>query len=191
MLMNELIWFSIPGAVLLFAAGLLFPSLRAAPDTLLVAAAPVSGFLFHQFYRTVFELFGGWASSRRPVVAAIRSAYAIPATDHNTPFLIWETTFYSDGIPESFRAHNRGAWHYIMSFRSIWWSSALGAICLLVVPRFWGGASQSIGCVLSFVVVSVVFFLKAHLTYSSLGRQEVACFQHYRSAFDATRNAIV
>ena len=128
--MNELIWFSIPGAVLLYAARILFPSLRASPDALVIAAAPVIGFLFHQLYRTLFELCGGWESPRRAVLSAIRSAYAISDTDRHTIFLIWETTIYSDGIPDGFRDHDRGTWHYIMSFRSISLSAALAGICL-------------------------------------------------------------
>ncbi len=101
--MNELIWFSIPGAISLLALHLAFPDRVANVNVLAIASAPVLGFILHQFYRTLFEFGRGWETNNRPVVALLRETYKIPDSEKSKPFLIWETTFYSAGIPDAFR----------------------------------------------------------------------------------------
>ena len=56
--MEELIWFSIPGAVLVVAIGIvwypIFGNELGAP--VLGVLAPVMGFIVHQLWRLIFEL---------------------------------------------------------------------------------------------------------------------------------------
>lgn len=115
--MNELIWFSVPGAVGLYALHLAFPGNSSNGGLLVIASAPILGFILHQLYRTVFEACHGWETLRRPVLALIKKEYNLDDGNPRLPFLIWETSFYSDGVPDSFREHNRSGWHYVMSFR--------------------------------------------------------------------------
>ena len=189
--MNELIWFSIPGALVVYAARLSIPEVHTAPDALIIASAPVVGFLFHQLYRAIFESCGGWESNSRRVLFEIRAAYKIPDDDQHAPFLIWETTFYSDRISNSFRDHNRGAWHYIMSFRSIVLSAAFAGLLLAVTPAFWTTAFNPLLHMVSYVGIFGLFCLKSHLTHDSLTRQEIACFHRYRPAFDETQKVLI
>jgi hypothetical protein len=94
--MNTLIWFSIPGAVAVYSLYMSIPQFKALPSSLVIASAPVIGFLIHQLYRTVFEWIGGWENIKRPVLRLISEEYKIPSFQKNEslPFLIWEITFY-------------------------------------------------------------------------------------------------
>ena len=185
--MNDLIWFSIPGAIALYASYILFPTFGSAPAAVLVGAAPVSGFIIHQIYRTFFELRGGWESPRRPVIVFIQEAYGIPTSEKNSAFLIWETTIYSDQLPEAFREHNRRMWHYVMSFRSVWLAASLSCIALIVVQFLCGLPRPTTRFVLGFSYLELAFCWKGKLTYNSLSKQEVAAFQAHRNGFDTTR----
>lgn len=188
--MNDLIWFSIPGAIALYALYFLFPTLGTAPAAVLVGAAPVLGFIIHQAYRMIFEWFEGWESPRRPVIALIQQAYGITKAQKRTAFLIWETTFYSDRMPEAFRDHNRGMWHYVMSFRSVCLAAGASSIALVLVPFCAGIARPPIWTVIGFAITTLVFWLKGRFTYLSLIRQEVAAFQVYRAEFDAVHKNV-
>jgi hypothetical protein len=97
--MNELIWFSVPGAIAICAIYLLCPRIGSAPAAVLIGVVPMLGFILHQTYRTFFEAFGGWESPRRSVLASIQAAYRIDQSQRYAAFLIWETTFYSNDIP--------------------------------------------------------------------------------------------
>jgi hypothetical protein len=148
------------------------------------------GFVLHQAYRTLFEAFRGWESPRRPVLALIRDAYGIGETQEHTPYLIWEITFYSDDLPGPFRDHVRGVWHYIMSFRSVSFAAGLSAVALIVPWLLKLPDRPSLLAVAGFVLLAALFWLKARLTYLSLGRQELVAFQRYREAFDKVQRAI-
>lgn len=188
--MNELIWFSIPGAVGLWALHLAFPQEEWNNKLLVIASAPVLGFILHQLYRTLFESKRGWETNARPVVALIRETYKIKDSEKHKPFLIWETTFYSAGIPGAFRDHNRNAWHYVMSFRSVAFTSALSGLALAFVPTFWKTSSLPVLWLGLFGALFVLFWQKGRLTYLSLTRQECATFHHYRKNFDDTKNLL-
>ncbi len=197
--MNELIWFSIPGAILLVALYHVLPGMENVNSLLTVTGAPVIGYIVHQTYRTLFEIQGGWESSKREVLNVIASTYKLTGNGMRQPFLVWETTFYSEGIPNSFRDHNRGSWHYIMSFRSVSFSALIAAVLFtarILTEFFLGSCSLKCGdTTLIFIVISLIlamlFWKKASLTYSSLTRQEVAAFHEYREAFDKTAQRII
>jgi hypothetical protein len=182
--MEQLIWFSVPGAIALYAIYLLVPTVGAAPPTLLVGTAPMLGFVIHQTYRTLFEVCRGWESQRRPVLTLIQQAYNLKEPQRHTAFLIWETNFYSDSIPAAFRDHNRSMWHYVMSFRSAAFSAAASAAALVLPFVALGTQTPAILPVVGFAVLGGMFWLKGRLTYLSLTRQEEAAFKLYRASFD-------
>ena len=184
--MNDLIWFSIPGAVALYALHLAFPGCHWDNEVLVVASAPVLGFVVHQLFRTIFEVWGCWQTERRPVIRLIRKEYKIETSEKWMPFLIWETTFYSDCIPDSFRQHNRNSWHYVISFWSVALTSALFGVALASVLAFRQTSSIPVVQLACFAVLFVLFSCKGLLTYLSLGKQECAAFRRYRSRFDKT-----
>jgi len=188
--MSELIWYSIPGAIVIFALYLVSPSICSSQAVVIIASTPVLGYVVHQLYRTIFELFRGWESSRRPVLKMIRDTYNLDSSERNSPFLIWETTLYSDKIPNAFRDHNRASWHYVMSFRSICFASVISGFIIACFPKFWSYQSHPVLIICGFLAIGIIFWLKGKLTYLSLTRQECAAFKKYNEAFKCTRERI-
>jgi hypothetical protein len=171
--LNDLIWFAVPGAILLAAFRVAAPGLLPLSDLLTAAAVPILGFVLHQIYRTLFESLGGWHSHRRKVIAAIKSEFG--HSDTIRSYLVWELVFYSNAVDASFRDHDRGAWHYIMSFRSSALSAGVGASLVILagphesVSRFFVAAP--------FMAGAALFGWKSHLTWRLLQEQEVAFFR--------------
>lgn len=188
--MNELIWFSIPGAVGLCALHLAFPNSDWNNKVLVIASAPVLGFTVHQLYRTIFEARRGWETDRRPVLALIRKEYKIRTSNKQMPFLIWETTFYSNAIPDSFRQHNRNSWHYVMSFWSVAFTSFVSGLALACVPAFWQTSGMAVVQLALFAGLFILFWYKGRLTHSSLTEQECAAFRLHRKSFNDTHTAM-
>lgn len=132
--MEELIWFSIPGAVLAISVVLVWPTVIETPTNaiLLATLVPVIGFIIHEFYRLIFELSGGFARKSRLVLHGIillANHVDVPLSNLKQAHLIWVLTFYSDDFPKAFRDHGRGTWHYIFSF----WSICVSAIISLPI----------------------------------------------------------
>jgi len=190
--MEELIWFSMPGAVMAAAIAAVWPSTVDSESKIVVwvVVVPVIGFIVHQLYRLLFETTGGYARESRTVLQYISNVLA-PRENLTVPgpikaFLIWEITFYSDDFPESFREHDRRMWHYILSFWSITLSATLSmSLCLigyLVMSR-----SNSILLVAGAeLIVAIVFYFKGRSSYQSLVRQETAMAHNHESIFLAT-----
>lgn len=188
--MNELIWFSIPGAICLIAFYLVFPRIGPQNEVITVALAPVVGYVIHQTYRAIFESLRGWETPSRAVIELIRKEYKLEGNGRRLPFLIWEATFYSDRIPDAFREHNRGSWHYIISFRSVSFAAAISAVGVFLIPLM-NERRQPILLSLVFITLGLLFWWKAKLTNDSLSRQECAAFWTYRPGFDESAKAIV
>jgi hypothetical protein len=155
--MNELIWFSIPGS--LVVATLLYvgcwPDIDKVGNALLTAGVvPLIGFIIHQLFRCLFEKWFGFQWHRRRVIAEIQKYWKDDNINHRHAFLIWESTFYSDDSPESFREHDRGAWHYILSF----WSGAFAAGLTLLGVSVWHSRIAS----LVLIVVGVALGMKGY-----------------------------
>ncbi len=194
--MENLIWFSAPGAVLAIAIICTNPGLVKTDVSgfLAAVAVPVLGFGIHQFYRLLFEMTGGFARKSRPALKHIQNVIApengIENCDREKAFLIWETTFYSDEFPSSFRDHNRGAWHYILSFQSTALAAVLGASWIGVSYCIGSRPSHPAEFVLGEVAAGIVFALKGHYTYQSLMKQELASTFAWYSLFAKTSEAL-
>lgn len=159
------------------------PRVAQQDGTLLAAIALVLGFILHQAFRTAFELFGGWECRLRPVIKTI-----LAMDKKLTPrraFLVWELTLYSKEIDESFRAHDRGAWHYVMSFWSIAFSSALSFLLMMITAIVRGDWESGSWAIAPFVI-GVIFTAKGFLTASSISRQECSILK----LCDAFRNTM-
>jgi hypothetical protein len=176
--MEELIWFSMPGAVFVAAVVALWPE---AVDTdpkaiLLVILVPLAGFVLHQLYRLLFEWTGGYARKSRSVIHYIKDKLApqkgVELEELREAFMVWELTFYGDEFPAAFRSHDRRAWHYILSF----WSIALSGIIASLLGALWccfkSCSALHLGVALSGLAVAALFYLKGGSTYDSLVEQE-------------------
>lgn len=184
--MSELIWFSIPGS--LVVATLLYvgrwPDIDKVGNALLTAGAvPLIGFIIHQGFRCLFEQWVGFQWRGRRVISEIQQHWQADNIDQRRAFLIWESTFYSDDFPESFREHDRGAWHYILSF----WSGAFAAGLTVLVVSIWYSCVAS----LVLIVVGVVLGVKGYQTWDSLCDQELQMFRRYRHLFQESRDALI
>jgi hypothetical protein len=189
---EELIWFSMPGAVIVMAVITVWPSTVDSDSKVLlwVVLVPVIGFIIHQLYRLIFESTGGFARKSRKVlryistVLAPRENIAVPNLER--AFLIWETTFYSGDFPAPFRDHNRGTWHYILSFWSISLSAIL-ALLLCLIGYFVITPNVNILLVaIGELFISVLFYLKGRSSYQSLVKQEIAVVHNREELFLTT-----
>ena len=153
-------------------------------------AVPALGFFLHQFYRVLFEACGGFANKSRTALDHIQNEIAlnggITDCDRDKAFLIWEITFYDDGFLSPFRDHDRGAWHYILSFRSAVFAAALGLSWTIF--RYSVGTKQLHLLAVAAVefALGVVFALKSRTSYQSLVRQELAAVFRWRELFATT-----
>ena len=77
--MNELIWFSIPGAILLLAIGIIMPNelfyVKTEYIAIIIVSAPIIGFIVHQLWRTIFEIVWGFHTKKRLVIFKIMTLF--------------------------------------------------------------------------------------------------------------------
>lgn len=190
--MQELIWFSIPGFVMAAAIVAVWPSsIDSEPKTVLwIVLVPVIGYIIHQLFRLIFEATDGFARKSRTVLHHISTVLAprenIPAPDLKQAFLVWETVFYSDEFPAPFRDHDRGAWHFILSFWSISFSATIALILCLIDYFFISSDEYLLGIAFGEFSIALIFYLKGGSTYQSLTRQETAIVYNYEKIFLAT-----
>jgi hypothetical protein len=160
----------------------IWPKVNSSGVSLLTAGAvPMIGFVFHQIFRCVFEKWFGYDWVQRRVISEIRNQWSDEGLSNKDAFLIWEVTFYGHGFPEGFREHDRGAWHYIVSF----WSGAFAAVVafLIVLPAYGLWA-------LTFIAVGIVLGIKGFLTWVSLCDQEFLIFRRHIDLFTDNKNAL-
>ncbi|MBI3799287.1 MAG: hypothetical protein HY268_20270 [Deltaproteobacteria bacterium] len=199
--LEQLIWYTVPGALVVAAMLLVWPHVLQ-PDgmtALIIAGTPLLGFVIHQAYRLFFEWRGGFTQESRRSLDILWQAIARPCgfenSDHRytKSFLIWEITFYGEEIPEGFRGHDRGAWHYILSFRASSWSSFFAAFILVwaILWRTYTNTQQGslfylIIAALVAVAVGFIFCFKGKQTHESLMNQEIAVIYRYAEKFSET-----
>lgn len=194
--MDELIWFSIPGAVISFAVIMVFPEVINTDSKFvaIVFLSPLIGFVIHQSYRLVFELTGGFARKSRTVIDRILKELAteenIALKNRESAFMVWEITFYSEGFPSPFMNHDRGAWHYILSFWSITFAAVLSMLfCILAYFTFAPVPNSAIAAILE-LVIGLIFYYKGLTSYRSLCAQEVAITHTHKELFVKTLKKI-
>jgi len=179
--MKELIWYSIPGAIFQSILALYIykhcPLEKDINQVAFLFTAPIVGFIIHQTARLLFEGILGYNSTIRYVIKDIKKAYNLE--NNNKAFLIWELTFYGKDVPESFREHNRGTWHYIMSFIACWLAS-LSAIWFC----YSFNVSNNWRIYLALTMIFLIFLIKMFQTYKSLNEQERYYFEKRKCEFD-------
>ncbi len=182
-----------PGFVAVGSVAVLWPSTLATGEgvAVLALAAPALGFALHQFFRVGFEATGGFARRSRTSLDALMELAQSEQhrVDRWQAFMAWEVTFYGSAVPEAFRSHDRGGWHYILSFWSI--AFAAGVSFVLAVVAMLAGFAQCgwlslAGLVVGQAVVGLGFFWKGRQTFSVLVAQETAVIRLYRDAFADT-----
>ena len=194
--MEELIWFSIPGAVFTIALVTIFPSLieSDAKSVVLALSVPVTGFIIHELFRLLFELTGGFARKSRKVIDFLMQEIAptenIKLSSRESAFMVWEITFYSDGIPSSFLNHDRGAWHYLLSFWGISMTAFIAACFCLIAYFVVRQGTIPIWVALFEALVGVTFYWKGLTTYRSLVEQEIAIVKMHKELFVKTLKAL-
>lgn len=163
---------------------------------------PILGFIIVQTYRLYFELKGGFSHSSRRSLLFLWNSIIKPIKDNVDgskvtasnfvfSFLVWETTFYSEGVPKGFQEHGRRAWYYILSFKACSYSIFFGSIALL----FYASLNsifiiESILILLGYFTLGIILFLKANQTFKSLMRQEICIIEIYRQAFETTAHKL-
>ncbi|MBI4559626.1 MAG: hypothetical protein HY706_18720 [Candidatus Hydrogenedentes bacterium] len=178
--MNDLIWFSVPGAFLV-AASLIakWPfaiNCNSVGDSILTAVAiPLVGFVCHQLFRVLFEWRFGFEWPKRKVISKIWTLGEKELNSHDA-FLIWECTFYGKCFPEHFREHDARCWHYILSF----WSGTLAAVLSAVILT----CQSKVGWAIGFLVIAALLAWKGDLTWWSICDQEVQVFNKLRRLFE-------
>lgn len=195
--MESLIWFSMPGAILTATIALLWPATIAETSraTLMALATPLIGFVLHQAFRVWFEASGRFArNSRRSIDDILTIARSIDMQlTRDQAFLVWETTFYSSSFPASFRDHDRGAWHYILSFWGMGFAAGVSSIFLIFC--FLSGMSSvsfstlAIALVLM-VTIGLLLYWKAKQTYRALLDEECAMIRLHRNLFIETLKSL-
>lgn len=190
--MEQLIWFSVPGAVIVFAFVTTYPDpISAQGAAALGGAIPLIGFLFHQGFRVVFEALGCYENDCRLVISQIADDFELKGENRRRQaFEIWEITFYGEKFPKAFRDHDREAWHYIQSFWSGAFAGVAGLILLFVFQCcFKSHIRLAPLAVAVYIVTAAILAVKGWQTYRSLVRQEVAaykaCYQEFKKVAES------
>lgn len=187
--MEDLIWFSMPGAVLAVAIVVMCPAIvdTEAKAIILAVLMPGIGFSVDQIFRLIFEWTGGYARKSRTVLLHIMNVLAprenIALSELKKAFLVWEITFYEDEFPAAFRDHDRGSWHYILSFWSISLAAALAFVFAMFGLVFLSRNASLLLVALAELGAALVFYFKGKSTYNSLVRQEVAVVHNHEGLF--------
>lgn len=187
--MREFFWCYVTGVLLLAGPIVFFP----AKFLELVVLAPAAGFLVHQTARLRFERKGGYAQPERAVIERIRSQFApkfgVDGLSDDEAFLLWETTFYSDAFPASFREHDHRAWFAVLALRGMALAARAGAAFCFVVGLALLVGRNAEGTIVAFAVMGVDVVLaqilgaKAATTQASLFQQEAAVLQLQQDLF--------
>ncbi len=177
--MDELIFYSIPGALVMLSAIALRPSstdLSPVQAVLGAALVPLVGYIFHQLYRLLFEFTGNFERASRRAITYIHSTLprpdAVPITRRQA-FLIWELGIYHKDVSAPFRDHDARSWHFILSF----WASSLAALlgcAAVIVASLLPYKMTPLWPAWPLLGVGLLLLLKGRNTYNSLNDQEVA-----------------
>jgi hypothetical protein len=186
--MEQLIWYSIPGALVMFGIGLVIPELsKDSFVALAIGGTPVAGFIIHQSWRAIFETVWGYDNRNRRVIREIVKRFPL---DNKTAFLVWELTLYSDVVHESFREHDRGVWHYVMSFCATALAAFVGIGIIHCLPSSSYPIAHLCGWTWFFLLIGVVFIWKAWLSTKSIGNQESGLVSKLDSKFKETARSL-
>ncbi len=185
---NQLLWFAIPGGILIAAFIPFHWDLMRGNWQLIIASAPLVGYIINQSVRMCQEQFRSWEKpENRKVIQRIKDSLS-----WDRPFLVWELTIYGKGFPKQLLEHLRGMWLYLISFWTVIASASIGIIVLIVEAhlssRPWTTGVSLLLIVYVFVIL--IFWRKKSLTYCTLVRQEEAIFKIYEKLFRETRNSL-
>ena len=192
--MEQLIFFSIPGALMIGSVVVGWPQPNYYDKTYfwvaIIAITPMFGYIIHQIYRIGFERTGGFARESRTTLQTIVDAFREQRTlSIEEAFQVWEITFYSDEFPDSFRDHDRRTWHFIHAAWSAAFAAVLG-LCALTISTYTQEPVGTVGLLLAFLNFGVylVCWLKAGTAYRDLMEREIAVFRRHFSSFEVTFN---
>lgn len=170
--MDELIFYSIPGAISTLVFAFIWKG-DITQDRLelfsLIAGTPLIGYLSHQIFRIVFEnISGGYSCSSHKVVTYIcetlsKGIVLTPLTREQA-FLIWDITVFSNSKFNGFREHNARSWHYLIGH----WVSLMVSIIWLIFLLFSLKLSTIVSSMFSLVTsifsgkIIFICFWKSH-----------------------------
>jgi hypothetical protein len=190
--LEQIIWYTIPGFILMVPLVLYYPSFLHEEGASLWFGllALTGGYCFHQIYRAIWEgcCDGFWTRERRSLDRLIEKfnssakngkLNSSKTCDRKKAFLAWEHVFYHE-LRKEFVDRDRGAWHYILSFRTVscaCWVSALlillkvfvALICKAEIGSSF--ALLGISCVV-LTATGAFLYWKARLTLRSIVEQE-------------------
>jgi hypothetical protein len=211
--LEQIIWYTIPGFILMVPLVVYWPSIlyfnQGGASFWFGLLALTGGYCFHQTYRALWEGCRGgfWTRERRSLDQLIEKFNSsikngklnISETcDRKKAFLAWEYVFYHK-LRKEFVDHDRGAWHYTLSFRTV--SCACWLSALSILPKIFGalGSRAEIGCYFSLLGVSFIVLIttgvflcwKARLTLKSIVEQEeVVIIEEWPQFYSTLLNVI-
>jgi hypothetical protein len=193
---RSFLFYSLPGAILVLGvtvALVLEPgSITLSTDivALAVFASPVAGFVIHELWRIIFEVFGIQDHPQRLVIAELLRQF--PALNRHKAFTVWVQTVYGFDIPQysntpqplipdALRELVASNWTFIHTTGACAVSCFIGSFSILLLSD-----TSSLWFLLFFPVLFGAFSHKTILTYWQVGTFEEAAVRMYRTSFEET-----
>ena len=183
--MDELIFFSIPGLVIVLTIIGIRPTIINSQQELITLAllTPLAGYILHQTFRLGFELTGGYSRDSRAVVKYIVEKLATQESisiSKKNAFHVWEITFYDTKDFSGFRDHDARSFHYTLAFWSTSFASIFGIILtggyyfFQKTPCFDYFTPMKVFFIALQIVFAIIFWIRGNNVYKSINEQEVA-----------------
>ena len=141
--LDELLFYTFPGGILLGGILIAFPVLRESGHTaLLIASVPVLGFVLHSFERVVFDVGGGYFRTYREVIKELHEYFS---RDLKPDELLkqWDMYRYSDDFPAKLAQHTKRTWHFAHGLCSCTYAASSSAI-LVGMKLFYAGSKNAL-----------------------------------------------
>lgn len=187
--MNELIFFSVPGFVVILSVIGIYPDIITSTSSQkLVALAlttPLFGYVLHQVYRLFFEITGGYSRKSRAVVRYIVEKLAhqeAMSVSYLQAYLIWEITLHDTKDFSNFLAHVSKTWHFTLAFWVTTFSSIVGIIFTLCFSCYLH-TTVNLSIMGLQGILGIVFLRRGFNIYKTLNDQEVAFLRKNEPVF--------
>ena len=131
--LDKLLFYSFPGGILLAGLLVAFPNLvDTMPAGLWLASAPLLGFVFHSFQRTIFDLSGGYRRSKREVIKLLPEVdnEASAKDESDVLYKRWEMQRYSGDFPDKLATHIKRTWHFAHGLCTCVYAAVFSAVLL-------------------------------------------------------------
>ena len=179
--MEQLIWCTIPGALLVTA--LVIPGFWLTRDTsgwtaITICTAPVVGLVMRETFRCLFNTWFRFRLPRWRVLGSIMRTQGDCSMGAKDAFVIWECGLCSDTFPAAFRDHLTRSMDRMFAYGSV----SFAALCGL--PYLLFGEATTAAVV--YVGVALAFACLGHQLWQVLDREQARMFEMHRNVFRST-----